>query len=156
MVALFSDILDLSGERSPIPILGEASQFRLASCDQRIVKLVDQLRRSLLMHPDNSERLHVIFLDRRRSWLGEKRFENGTSSAFALRMRDLFSQALSLGASGIILAHNHPSGVCRPSQRDVEATRCVAGIAQALEIELLDHLIFTHSAVYSMRARGEL
>ena len=71
-------------------------------------------------------------------------------------MRDVFSQALSLGASAIILAHNHPSGNCRPSAQDILATRKFGEIANALDIALLDHLILTDTSVYSMRAGGLL
>ena len=65
-------------------------------------------------------------------------------------------EALRLDARGIILAHNHPSGECRPSGCDIAATHQLAAVASALDIELIDHLIFTHEAVYSMRAGGLL
>jgi DNA repair protein RadC len=71
-------------------------------------------------------------------------------------MRDVFAEALRLGASGMILAHNHPSGECRPSDNDIAATRRLAEVALALDVALIDHLIFTHEAVYSMRAGGLL
>jgi DNA repair protein RadC len=71
-------------------------------------------------------------------------------------MRGLLGEALRLDAVGIILAHNHPSGQCRPSERDISATRRLCDVAKALDIALIDHLIFTEDAVYSMRAGGLL
>ena len=142
--------------RSSIPVLGYAHKDSGPERNHRMSALVERLRRTLLAPPDNAERLHALFLTSGRTLLGESRLAIGTSEALSLRLRDLFRRALALDASAIILAHNHPSGDCRPSESDLEATRCIAGLARALDIELLDHLIFTHRAVYSMRARGEL
>ena len=71
-------------------------------------------------------------------------------------MRENFGEALRLDAHGLILAHNHPPGHCRPSSCDIIATRRLAEVARALDIVLIDHLIFTDEAVYSMRAEGLL
>jgi DNA repair protein RadC len=76
--------------------------------------------------------------------------------ALAFRMRALLGEALRRDASGMILAHGHPSGHCRPSSRDIAVTRRLADVALALDISLIDHLIFTPDAVYSMRAGGLL
>jgi DNA repair protein RadC len=73
-----------------------------------------------------------------------------------LRMRLLLGEALRLDAAGIILAHSHPSGICRPSPSDITATHQLAMVARALDVSLVDHLIFTNDAVYSMRAGGLL
>ena len=66
----------------------------------------------------------------------------------------MIERALALGAAGFVLAHNHPSGDCRPSADDLAGTRQIAGIAEALELTLIDHLIVTRRCVYSMRAGG--
>ena len=73
-----------------------------------------------------------------------------------MRMRELFGKALSMDAHSMIVAHNHPSGRCKPSPYDITATRRLKDIARALDIELLDHLIITQQSVYSMRAGGDL
>ena len=102
------------------------------------------------------ERFHAVFLDGDRGYLDDGELGQGNVSNMAIRMRDLFARALALGARGLIIAHNHPSGDCRPSQHDLDATRRLAEIASALDIELIDHLIFTREKVYSMRAGGKL
>ncbi|WP_249171838.1 JAB domain-containing protein [Erythrobacter sp. JK5] len=118
--------------------------------------MIEYLRSMVLMAPGGGERFHAVFVDSRKAYLGDESMGRGERDALSLRLRDLFGKALRYGASGIIIAHNHPSGDCRPSQYDIDATQRVAAIAQALDIELLDHLIFSDSAVYSMRAGGDL
>lgn len=114
------------------------------------------LRKVVLTPPALHERGHAIFVDERRACLGEAAFGMGNMSKLTLRMRELFAEALRVNAAGIILAHNHPSGHCRPSEGDIVATRRLQEVSQALDIGLIDHLIFTPEAVYSMRAGGYL
>jgi len=118
--------------------------------------MIDYLRNVVLSPPALHERGHAIFVDARRVFLGDAAFGMGSLGTLQLRMRALFGEALRLGASGIILAHNHPSGHCQPSDCDLTATRQLQDVARALDITLIDHLIFTTRAVYSMRAGGLL
>lgn len=124
--------------------------------DQCTAAMIDYLHSAVLTEPALHERAHAIFVDSRRVWLGEAAFGIGGMSTLTLRMRGLFGEALRLRATGIILAHNHPSGQCRPSGCDITATRRLQDVARALDIVLIDHLIFTADAVYSMRAGGLL
>lgn len=113
--------------------------------------------RSMVLEPENrGERFHAIFLDCARAYVGDGPLGEGGASSLSVRMRDVFGKALSLDADAIIIAHNHPSGECRPSAHDIEATDRLNMVAKALDIDLLDHLIFTQDAVYSMRAGGKL
>lgn len=114
------------------------------------------LRGIVLAPPAHRERGHAVFLDSRSAWLGDAPCGLGTMTALTLRMRGLLGEALRHDAAGIILAHSHPSGHCRPSGCDIAATRRLAEVARALDITLVDHLIFTADAVYSMRAGGLL
>lgn len=102
------------------------------------------------------ERFHAIFLDANRGYLDDCGIGSGRSAHLAIRLRELFAHALALGARSLIVAHNHPSGNCRPSESDIVATRRLVDIGRALDIELLDHLIVTREKVYSMRAGGKL
>lgn len=101
-----------------------------------------------------TESLHVIYCDRARGYLADETVAAGTTSRIVARARPVIERALALGAAGFVLAHNHPSGDCRPSADDVEATRRLGVIAGALELELIDHLIVTHRALFSMRVGG--
>jgi len=114
-----------------------------SSHEQRTSAMVNYLRSVVLTPPALHER-------------GDAAFGMGSLGTLHLRMRALFGEALRLGASGLILAHNHPSGQCQPSGSDLTATRQLQDVARALDITLIDHLIFTNRAVYSMRAGGLL
>lgn len=126
------------------------------SQEQRAAAMIAYLRSVVLAPPAQVERGHAIFLDARSAWLGDAPCGIGTMTTLCLRMRALLGEALRHDAAGIILAHNHPSGHCRPSGCDIAATRRLAEVARALDIALIDHLIFTTEAVYSMRAGGLL
>lgn len=135
-----------------LPRSGESA----VSPDQRAAAMIAYLRSLVLAPPAQYERGHAIFLDAHSAWLGDAPCGIGTMTTLAIRMRALLGEALRHNAAGIILAHNHPSGACRPSGCDIATTRRLAEIAQALDITLIDHLIFTTDAVYSMRAGGLL
>lgn len=68
----------------------------------------------------------------------------------------IWRRAITLEAAGIILAHNHPSGDNNPSRSDKIFTRALTMQGEALGIELVDHLLFDHKPVYSMRQHGFL
>lgn len=70
--------------------------------------------------------------------------------------REVFAHAVSDRASGIIVAHNHPSGGPEPSDWDRETTRQLKSAADAVGIALLDHVIFTRSSYFSFLENGIL
>ncbi len=127
-----------------------------ASDERKLFGMIDSLRRIVLSPPAMSERFHALFLDQGRALVGQTSLGFGSMCGVHLRFRELFAYALGVGADSMIIAHNHPSGDCRPSRSDVEATKRLASVANALEIELIDHLIFTQDAVFSMRGGSEL
>jgi DNA repair protein RadC len=57
-------------------------------------------------------------------------------------------------AVSIILSHNHPSGTLRPSQLDIDLTKKIAAAGRMLEINVLDHIIFTNEGFYSFADEG--
>jgi DNA repair protein RadC len=118
--------------------------------------LVAYLRSAVLSPGAFHERCHVVFVDAQRRQLGDASIGLGGLNVLSVRMREIFGEALRLDARELILAHNHPSGHCRPSSCDTTATRRLAEVARALDIVLIDHLILTDEAVYSMRAGGLL
>lgn len=133
-----------------------SSRERVSLLEQRTAATIAYLRSVVLAPPGIRERGHAIFMDSQRAFLGDAAFGIGSMSTLQMRMRGVLGEALRLDAAGIILAHNHPSGQCRPSSCDIAATRRLQEVASALDITLVDHLIFTTEAVYSMRAGGLL
>jgi DNA repair protein RadC len=136
-------------------VLTRSSEGQLSQ-DQRTSAMIGYLRSLVLAPPAQYERGHAIFLDAHSAWLGDAPCGIGTLTTLGIRMRALLGEALRYDASGIILAHSHPSGHCRPSGCDIATTRRLVDVARALDITLVDHLIFTTDAVYSMRAGGLL
>jgi DNA repair protein RadC len=70
--------------------------------------------------------------------------------------REVFADALTDRASGVILAHNHPEGSLDPSPADVEVTRQIKQAGEIVGIQLLDHIIFNPSAYFSFLEAGKL
>jgi DNA repair protein RadC len=103
----------------------------------------------------HEERLHAIFLDRKGHYVRDELMSVGTRSGLGMRVRAIVQRALDLAAHKVILAHNHPSGIARPSPNDRDATARFEMVARAIEIELLDHFIIGGGKVFSMR-RGQL
>lgn len=121
-----------------------------------LVRMIAHLRAAILTEPDQRERAVVLYTDRARRYLGEVRLEPGTSDGLALCARTILAHGFALGACGMILAHNHPSGECRPSAADELATHKLAWLGQMVGLALHDHLIVTAAQVYSMRTGGLL
>jgi len=70
--------------------------------------------------------------------------------------REIVKRALELGASAIILVHNHPSGDPTPSRADIEMTREVVAAAKALNIAVHDHLVVGRGGHASFKSLGLL
>jgi DNA repair protein RadC len=95
------------------------------------------------------ETLMVFYLDSGRKLLGVWE-QSGTVNNAAVAPREIAEKALLLHAAGVILAHNHPSGSCAPSQSDVNFTRTMFNALELLGIQLLDHIIVTHDHYKSL------
>jgi DNA repair protein RadC len=115
--------------------------------------LIDYLALEMAHLP--AERLRVLFLDCANRLLGQKDFE-GSVGEVPIYPREIVRRSLELGASAIILAHNHPSGDPSPSEADIRGTRRVAEALRIFEIRLHDHLIIGKSGWSSFRALGLL
>lgn len=101
------------------------------------------------------ESMYAIFLCRGNRVLGIFQIGLGGISGVAVDPKLIFQGALKANASGIILAHNHPSGSRAASQADIDLTMKVKQAGQFLEIAVLDHLILLpHDGYYSMADEG--
>jgi DNA repair protein RadC len=119
----------------------EAARRFFASCFD-----ADRPQRELLLvaHVDSATRcLHV------------EQYE-GEPASVELPVRAIVTDALRLGSAGVVVAHNHPSGDARPSEADYRATRKLARAGEAIDLIILDHLIFTDQDCSSMRRMGLL
>ena len=80
----------------------------------------------------------------------------GDANGADFPLRTIVRDAALNGSSGILLAHNHPSGDCRPSRADCLATRLLAAAVGALDCVVVDHLIFGGGDCASFRRLGLL
>jgi DNA repair protein RadC len=100
------------------------------------------------------EQVRVLFLTVRNGLIGDEVVARGTVDQAPIYPREILKRALDIGAAGIVLAHNHPSGDRMPSAADVQASRALRSGGEALGVALLDHLILARSGWTSLRAEG--
>ena len=116
--------------------------------------LLDWLRAD--MAPIEVERVRVLYLNSRNMLIRDEVASEGSIDQSAIYVREVVKRALELGASAIILVHNHPSGNPEPSRQDIAITRDIAEVAGKLGIVLHDHIIIGGSGHRSLRAMGLL
>lgn len=114
-----------------------------------------ELMRNLINDSDR-EIVLVLTLDVRLQPINVSTVSVGTLSGSVVCAREVFKTAILSNASGIILAHNHPSGDVTPSPEDVQVTENIKKAGEILGIRLLDHIITTRNGMYSFRENGEL
>lgn len=102
------------------------------------------------------EEFFCIFLNRANKVLKVDQISKGGVSGTVTDVRIIFKNAVLLTASGVIVAHNHPSGNLNPSESDVKITRKIKEAGDILDVQLLDHLIIHNSDYYSFADNGIL
>ena len=102
------------------------------------------------------EQLRVLYLNSRNRLLLDETVMEGSINIAPIYPREIVRRSLELGATALILAHNHPSGDPRPSDEDIRVTRLVAAAGGTLDIKLHDHVIVARTGWISLRAGGYL
>ena len=105
---------------------------------------------------NSTEQFRVLFLDRKNVLIADEVQQKGTVDHTPVYPREVVKRALDLGASSIILVHNHPSGDPTPSRADIDMTNQVAAAAQGLGISLHDHIIIGRGGNASFKSLGLL
>lgn len=100
------------------------------------------------------ETFKLLLLNRANKVLGVLTVSQGGVSGTIADPKIIFAAAIKSAASGIIVAHNHPSGNLNPSQADIDLTKKLKEGGKCLEIQLLDHLICTMENYYSFADEG--
>lgn len=80
----------------------------------------------------------------------------GTINYSLVHPREIFSDALTDRAAGIVFIHNHPENDVEPSEADIKITKQLVGAAKLLGIEVIDHIIVTKNEHFSFRSKGLL
>ncbi len=111
-----------------------------------------------VMHPIIAELLHeefwIVFLNNANKVIGKQQLSKGGITATVVDVRLLFKRVLEVGATSIIIAHNHPSGTLKPSLQDHKITEKLKNAGQLLDVKVLDHLIITAKDYYSFADEG--
>jgi len=102
------------------------------------------------------EECHALFLNQAYKVLDSMRVSQGGISGASVDVRCILREALAHRATALVLCHNHPSGNLVPSRQDDELTRSVQRACSAVDIQLLDHVIFTDSGYYSYCDKGRI
>jgi DNA repair protein RadC len=103
-----------------------------------------------------TERFRVLFLTSQNELIADDLVWEGTVGEAPAYPREVVKRALEVGATGIILVHNHPSGSHQPSQGDIDATRRIAEAASMMGICMHDHIVVSRSGWSSFRMLGHL
>nr|WP_294847590.1 JAB domain-containing protein [uncultured Sphingomonas sp.] len=106
-------------------------------------------------HGAEREKLVVAHVDSGARCIWTSQYD-GQTDFVDLPIKTIIAEALRIGSSGIILAHNHPGGDTRPSRSDFAATRKLSLACDAIDLALLDHLILAGKKCASMRQMGYL
>jgi len=106
-----------------------------------------------LMQPVIGELEHeefwIIYVNNSNKIIQKNQLSKGGITGTLVDVRLVLKNALEVGATGLILSHNHPSGTLRPSEADKQITQKLKLAAQSLDIKVLDHLIITEKAYFS-------
>jgi DNA repair protein RadC len=139
----------------------QACALRMAQQDvtQRNVigswkKLIDYCR--MRMAEEKTEQFRLLFLDNKNALIADEEQQRGTVNHTPVYPREVVRRALELGASAIILVHNHPSGDPTPSADDIAMTKEVAAAAEKLGIAVHDHIVISRTGHASLRSMGHL
>lgn len=95
------------------------------------------------------EEFWILYLNNSNKVIKSAQLSKGGITGTVVDVRLVFKEALQIGAVGIILAHNHPSGTLKPSHADIQLTKKLKMAGDSLDIKVLDHLIITEKAYFS-------
>lgn len=100
------------------------------------------------------EEFWVLYLNQGNYVIKKEQISKGGIHQTSVDLRIIMKIALEEMATGIILAHNHPSGNLKPSQADINLTRKIKNAATTLDIDIMDHLIVTQKSYFSFADEG--
>jgi DNA repair protein RadC len=130
-------------------LLEEAKKQPVLSNWKQVIAYV----RAAMAH-ERTEQFRILFLDKKNILLRDEVQQRGTVDHAPVYPREVVKRALELGASALILVHNHPSGDPTPSRADVEMTKDVQKAAQALGLLVHDHIVIGRDGHASLRTLG--
>ncbi len=99
------------------------------------------------------ENLWVLLLDTRNRLIDVEHLYQGSLNSSTVRVAEVFRKAMLVGAAGIIVTHNHPSGDPAPSPEDIALTRTLVETGKMLDIQVLDHVVIGGNTFVSLKEK---
>jgi DNA repair protein RadC len=96
------------------------------------------------------EHLRGLYLNSHNRIIHDEVISIGTLTTNIVHPREVFRPAIEYSAAAIVLAHNHPSGICVPSSNDIEVTKQLIEVGKTVGIRILDHIIVTKESFASI------
>lgn len=100
------------------------------------------------------ESFNVMFLNNQHGLISLTEMFRGTIDGAAVYPREIVKAALKFNAAAVILAHNHPSGMCTPSMADRHLTQQIRDALNLVEVRVLDHIVVGGTNSYSFAEHG--
>ena len=118
----------------------------------------EAVKNYLQMHLARKPQEHfaVLFLDAQNRLIELRVMFQGTLTQTSVYPREIVAAVLEIGAAGVVLAHNHPSGTVQPSRADEALTQTIKAALTLVDVRVLDHVIVAPGAALSMAERGLL
>ncbi|WP_420320214.1 RadC family protein [Flagellimonas sp.] len=150
------------GEAKAVSIAAalEVGRRRRSDDAEKIYRISSSKDAFELLYPLMGELEHeefwIVYLNNSNKIIHKSQLSKGGITGTLVDVRLVMKQALELGAVGIVLAHNHPSGTIKPSTADKQITKKLQKAGEALDIKVLDHLILTQHSYLSFADKGIL
>ncbi len=106
------------------------------------------------MAHEQKEHFRILFLNKKNELIADEIQNSGTVDHTPAYPREIMKRTLELGATAIILVHNHPSGDPKPSQADIDMTNGIIGAAKPFNIIIHDHIVVSRSGYSSFKNLG--
>jgi len=100
------------------------------------------------------EEVRILFLNAKNMLMANEALWQGSVDEASVHVREVIARAIALGATAIIIVHNHPSGDPSPSQQDIRLTRDLVEAGRHMKVVVHDHVIVGASGRTSIRAMG--
>ena len=98
------------------------------------------------------EHLRGLYLNSHNRIIHDEVISIGTINTNIIHPREVFRPGIEYTSAAVVLAHNHPSGVCTPSAQDIEVTNQIIQAGKVLGINVLDHVVITKDSFMSISA----
>ncbi|TYC12853.1 JAB domain-containing protein [Bizionia gelidisalsuginis] len=150
------------GEAKAISIIAalELGRRRRGEDALKLTKITSSASAFELLQPIIGDLPHeefwIIYLNNSNKVIQKSQLSKGGITGTLVDVRLVLKTALEVGATGLLLAHNHPSGTLKPSTADKQITEKLKMAAQSLDLKVLDHLIVTETTYFSFADEGVL